>query len=560
MFYLINIAIVALTLLIAYWWATQGLFSAILHLFCVVAAGAIAFSFWEIVTVRFLLHGNQFDDYAWGISLVLLFAISLFVLRLIADKIAPGNVDVPHWANLAFGLPVGLVAAELSIGILIIGAGHVQSQREIMGINGWQRGGNGRVQQIEDYPIWTMAHQVADEFFSRLSVGSLSTRTPLRHYNPDLYQQSTLLRDGVTDSRGRLVSKTSMLPSAASVRAMVKSGESLGAGDRARYQAVVRFERAAFDQGGQQLSLSAAQVRLIGEASATAKAPVAFPIAWSQRAGETIGYFKLDTPSHYMTSVPGAEEATIQMEFEALPGDARPRFIQIRNTRHTIPSINTVPSAEFQARRYTLGQAGMGDGACDPSRPSLTRDEIDITDRLPVVAGSNRLPSGISIDEKTKSVLEGKADFPRGIDRPARNLTVDSIFQQPGTRIVQLNVSRRTNADLFGALRRQVGDSVTPFLVDSQGRTYRALGYWHDKGQAVTIFMDRTDGVGSLRQLPELPSSGAESLWLIFEITEGVTLTCFRVNNIPVANVNLLVHESSRHVPATSGGTSLGGG
>src|SRR5690349_10701262 len=102
-----NLIVIAIVLLIAYWWANQGLFSAILHMLCVIAAGAIALSIWEPVTVGYLLRGNGFDDYAWGVTLVGSFVIILLILRVATNKIVPNNVAVPGWANWAFGLPIG---------------------------------------------------------------------------------------------------------------------------------------------------------------------------------------------------------------------------------------------------------------------------------------------------------------------------------------------------------------------------------------------------------------------------------------------------------------------
>ena len=61
--------LIGMTALIAYWWATQGLLSAILHLVCVVAAGTLAFAFWEPLTAK-IMNGGTFDNYAWGVSLI----------------------------------------------------------------------------------------------------------------------------------------------------------------------------------------------------------------------------------------------------------------------------------------------------------------------------------------------------------------------------------------------------------------------------------------------------------------------------------------------------------
>ena len=59
-----NIILLGLIGLIAYWWANQGLFSAILHLLCVIVAGAVAFGVWEPLVYGLLLKGNWFDGFA----------------------------------------------------------------------------------------------------------------------------------------------------------------------------------------------------------------------------------------------------------------------------------------------------------------------------------------------------------------------------------------------------------------------------------------------------------------------------------------------------------------
>ncbi|NIM31085.1 MAG: hypothetical protein GTN60_07155, partial [Pseudomonas stutzeri] len=96
MFVVLNLIVIALVLLIAYWWANQGLFSAIIHLLCVIVAGALALAFWEPITLGLLLKGGFFDAYAWGVSLLGVFVLALLVLRLATNKLVPANVKIPR--------------------------------------------------------------------------------------------------------------------------------------------------------------------------------------------------------------------------------------------------------------------------------------------------------------------------------------------------------------------------------------------------------------------------------------------------------------------------------
>ena len=72
-------------------------------------------------------------------TLILTFALLMFIFRLAMDRLAPANVKLPNWANLAFGLPLGAAAGILTIGIFLIGAGFVQASNSIIGFRGWAR-------------------------------------------------------------------------------------------------------------------------------------------------------------------------------------------------------------------------------------------------------------------------------------------------------------------------------------------------------------------------------------------------------------------------------------
>ncbi|MCH2149401.1 MAG: hypothetical protein MK095_08205, partial [Phycisphaerales bacterium] len=93
---LLNIAIIGLILLIAYWWSQQGFFSALLHLLAVISAGALALAFWEPLAIDVLLGGGTFDGYAMGLTLSGLFAIFLLVLRGVSDTFIRANIMLPQ--------------------------------------------------------------------------------------------------------------------------------------------------------------------------------------------------------------------------------------------------------------------------------------------------------------------------------------------------------------------------------------------------------------------------------------------------------------------------------
>lgn len=541
-----NLMIIGLILLIAYWWANQGFFSAILHLVCVIAAGAIAFGVWELLVVRLLLKGGGFDNYAWGSTLLLVFAVSLVVLRVAMDKLVPGNVDLPRWVNMVCGFPLGAAAGVITAGMFIIGAGLIQHKNDIMGFQGWGRGSGGRI--TEKNSLWLPVHTWTYEFYSLLSVTSMSPTlndTSLRQYYPDLDRHATLIRDTWKDGSGGIA----IAPDAVRVKDVFFVDD----GRNSRYVVALRFESKAFDRGGPMLNISPAQVRLIGFAGAGETPPVAYPDSWSQQVGSGVGYFQFDDPSHYITSVPAAEAAEVQIEFPVgsgsnqLPQGVAPRFIQIKGTRFALPvtatgQVQTLTFAELEKRRSDLNLSGPAELPFREDAPLLGTEAVMTYSIAPVWTSTNMLPSGIK--ESNKWLTEGHGIFkPNPGERPPRSLTIEGIYEPPGSRIVQVDVSRRGTADIFGRIRDQAGLDARPFLVDAEGNQYTAIGFiWERSNEGTTeIVLEPVRRIRTLSDLPTLPSSGVDKLRLIFQVTSGKTVTGFYLGTVHVARLNLAV-------------------
>ena len=539
MIYAVNIVLIALVAMIAYWWANQGLFSAIIHLLCVIVAGAIALAFWEPLTVGLLLHGNAFDNYAWGVSLVGLFVVALLLLRLATNKLIPANVDLPHWANLSFGFPVGAASGVLTIGMLIIGIGFIQSEREIFGYVGTARSARtGQVGEVGSR-MWLPFHKWTDEFYSRLSVGSLSTPRPLRHYYPNLSDQAvSLIRDSYRGGRGQV----SLLPSAASVDAVYVCPE-LG-----RCAVHVKFRRGALDFD-EQLTISAAQLRLIAWPQGKDKPYISFPVSWTQEIkGVGIGTYLFDDLSHYIRSVPGREAADVTIEFP-FPAELEPRFIQIKGTRYDFLRLQkqTLTRQAYEAALSGMGETSPPVGPPPDLAGARPLDDADFSVShtiRPVVVSSNQLPG--TIKESNKFLVSGDALFKMGRGLISRALRIKGIDQPAGTRIVQLNVSRGRSADIFGPLRDRAGAKARPVLIDSQGHHYSPIGFIHVNPEGVRIFLDPGRGIASADDLPHLPTTGEQELRLVFRVTDNITIVGFRLGDVAVGTCNLIVTEKRR--------------
>ncbi|NBX32940.1 MAG: hypothetical protein EBR07_09475 [Planctomycetes bacterium] len=99
---IISVIAIAAILLITYWWSNNGAFSALVHFFCVVTSGAIAFGVWEPLSYRML--SSSAGEYSKGLVLVGVFVGLLAILRIFTDRFIPMNLSIPRLADVVVGV------------------------------------------------------------------------------------------------------------------------------------------------------------------------------------------------------------------------------------------------------------------------------------------------------------------------------------------------------------------------------------------------------------------------------------------------------------------------
>ena len=535
-----NLLIIGLVLLIAYWWANEGLFSSFLHLICVITAGTIALAVWEPITMA-MLGGGGFDNYAWGVVLVGVFSFTLFIFRLIADKIVSANIQFPAWANYSIGGLLGAGSGVLSVGICLIGAGFVQSSNEMLSYRGIGRDENNRamIGPVGD-PIWLNVSQLTSKFYCLLSIGTFHpdiSGTPLQHYNPNLDELSTLVRDSYDGGKGQL----SLAPIAATVTKVAKSDDGL-------VIIQVTFNAKANDYGGQ-LILASSQVRLIGEATGTGKPDIFYPFAWKQEVkdfGEAL--FKFDDISHYATSVPGRQESGIKFAFDTKDPSIKPRFIQIRGTRFVVPQDSTIFISALAASQYRGHK--LTDDEILADRDPLGKDIQHLVDVTAKIRGlrisTNGIPGTIEYDEDNLFV-EGTLTTKWSQTGVSPALTIKGIQADIGTVIVQLDISPGSNAAIEDLLPVVPRDAAV-VLIDTKGHKYVPIGYIIGDDKRMQLSLTPSTPIHTISDLPIhiLTSSNKKSMKLLFQVTEGQWLKEFRVGDLTIGTCDIQATSSRR--------------
>lgn len=543
---ILSLVVLALVLLIAYWWANQGVFSSILHFICVVCAGAMALALWEPITVNYLLSGGGFDDYAWGLSLGGMFVAFLLAFRLAADKLAPANLEFPQWANYTVGGAFGLLSGTLTLGITLIAAGFIQSTTELGGFVGYARSSDasGAPVTLQRMPV----AQFTDRFYSLLSRGALSPMrsTSLAAYYPNLADVAlSAHRDSWSDGAG----KTSIAPAAVSISELAfDPGYRNMDGTEGAYAVRLSVDAAGFD-GGEQFTLSAAQARLISDGATPG---TAHPTQWMQPNDAGVkSKYAFDDLTNYATSIPGQQSVELSLIFPASGLEGRqPKFLQLKGLRLSLPTAQQLASAFEPA-----GAAGTsGDTAAKvmelvaksqaPIVPSLVELKNSI---MPAQLSANQV-SGMEVLENNQGnwLVRGRGEYGMGGSGSiSRSNRIRGFYFDKGTQIVMLDVSRGQSlpVDVFdGDMAKDQSAPIS--LVDQQGNEYRPAGYVWQKTDKVELFYDSTRLIDAIGRLPRLPSSGAHALKLVFKVPEGSVITAVKVGGEIAAKTNVVAVES----------------
>ncbi len=550
---LLNVLMIATAGLIAYWWANQGFLSAFFHFLSVVAAGAVAFAFWETIAINVLIRGGGFDEYAWGTALLSVFIVSLFVFRLLFDRLVPANLNLPTWVNLTVGGVFGAAAGILTVGMLMIGGGFLQSANELAGYRGVVRDSQFGGRPGQTSSLYPPMHEWTANFYTALSNGAFSppfSRSSLRRDYPDLANVAMSLH---RDSAYGGEAKTSIVPSSVTVEEIVRADDATAGkgGPRGVYTVKVTFDRAAFDRG-EMLILSASQVRLLGVLP-NGRGIAIHPLTWTQKTRDRgILDLAFDDVTAYATSDPGNERPTLLFHFPIGElGGATPEAIQIKGVRFPLPSpIRPITQGDWMIAKATLGGAAVGPGVVtfDVSAPFAEDGEILINNNISPLTLSKNMVTGMDFTEDG-FLTAGRAEFSKATPfNPGRLLRIKGIVETPGTRLVKVNVSRgQSSIDLFNDtndFRRQAGDGAAPMLVDSAGGTYTAIGYIWIKPDKVELKIEPTKGIRTVADVPSLPSAGTHELWLLFRVTEGVNLVGLRLGDkITVSNFDVKVGD-----------------
>lgn len=513
--------------LATYWFGfKEGFFSGVVHLACVITAGALAFAFWEPLA-HVLLGVPAMKEWAWGVSLLLLFSLLLLGLRIATNFLIPDRQNFPHGLDIAGGIGTGLATGILTAGIGLIGIGFLP-----MGNLG---GGFVRMQSQAGQPgtknSVPFPATMTQAFFGALSQGSfapMTNRDGLATAYPALAEQAWgLQRD--TFSKGRV--ELTAAPGDLDVGTPYQGALPGDLGGDSVIVVPVNVNKKGFHRGATYI-LSAAQTHLVGSGSSPA---VAFPKGWREGGRN----YLFDGLTNYATNVPGEQDISLLLVFDAADLKGQPaKSLMYKGLRIPLQTATT------DLADLPMNGGNNARASYDADAPRIPNSYIRVDATLGVIINKNSLPADMDVQDGAITLADG-LDIPsRTSGTVNKSLRVDRLYQLAGTRIVKLDVSRgKSPVNIWDDLRSQAGEDAPLVLVDSDGNTFTPVGWLHEQASSslINVKLDPRSGVPDIGAVPMLSSAGKDGLDLLFSIPEGRRIVAIKLGELTVGTVDLEV-------------------
>ncbi|HYE63462.1 MAG TPA: hypothetical protein VD997_15830 [Phycisphaerales bacterium] len=571
----LNLFVLAVTLFVAYMWVIRGFFSALIHLVCTVIAGAVAFGVWEPVSYWILESapttgvGAHLTGMAWGIGLLVPFALTLGLLRLGVDQLLPANVVLSQKLNYAGGAVCGIIAGVLTGGIVAIGLGYFRTNIEFGTPVKYVSGNLKRTGAL-----WLPIDKITAEVYGNLSERAFRTGEPLAKWHPDVHEEGGTLHLTAFDGKNRNTTRLSDFE----VISRFAVGES-GKGKFSSYLTdqwkagtvqrvfdldgnpfpenstieglVVKFKATARDKDGK-FSIGAAQTHLLLE-NADGDTMRVHPIAVSSQAqsdkADLYGRWWLDAEGTFIASVGAAAEPIFSFEYPCPPG-YKPIAVYIKGARSLIDSSKK-PNVVFRSAAErdgaiasgfkTLGnvapvndldlsEAAPAERVKQAGTPNPPLDRLNVSDILPFTIQKGTHDQLEIDEEKDKNiVINGevklKADMinaARGIDR---KLEIKRLLVAEDQVIVQVDASDYAQwSILHRAFVNQEGNDV-PTLYDQNNVPYVPVGWAYQDETILWLRYTPGNPITKFDELPRMSASRAgQKITLLYRVSRGVSL------------------------------------
>jgi len=186
----LNICALLLVVGITFMNSIFGLFSGLINAFCAIIAAVVALGYSEALNGLITKQTGLHPSYSEPACLIVLFIITLVVLRVAVDRGIRGNVRVPMYLDWGGGAVAGIVIGQICVGILLLGVMMLPFGGRVMQYQRYERDEDNDVDQrgyveFRHNSIWLRSDEFTTGLVNLLSNGSLRGKTTLASVYPD---------------------------------------------------------------------------------------------------------------------------------------------------------------------------------------------------------------------------------------------------------------------------------------------------------------------------------------------------------------------------------------
>jgi len=585
-----NIIVLIFVLSIGYAWMIRGVFNALIHLLCALAAGAIAFAVWEPLALMLIEMSPErgflslLEKVAWGVSLVVPFVVVFIILRTLTDKLISNNIKNAAVIDYIGGGACGLATGIICAGILVIGIGTMRVPTNFlgyqpMGYSDDRTTGGGSI--VRGDKLWIPVDTITAKVYNTLSIGTMSSNEPLAKWYPELELVGITSRISPSNGSGR----NAISPDDFKIKATYFVGdpkatlpvnellkdltndrtqkyvdvenEPVSKGYLAGY--VVEFEPGAKERGekGGQLVVSNGQYRLL-ISDDDGNTNSVFPVAVISESSEPdqYGRWRFDTPDVFITSVGGKSRVLMAFEY-VIPEGFTPVAFQAKNIRVLTDTFPEPIKFAMPIQRDLLVRSGSllrGESftkrvldttntiTYDPTqRPSSGFSLIQQTIKVGEMMSTQVARRGFTIDEKNL-VVDGegewlvKTEVGRKNAPMGKSLRVEKYAVAPGQSLIRVDVGPESVFGLLSDPAREAPLDQPILLIDESGNEYEAIGFEYTDSEIFHARLTRGSTVNGIQDVPSITRSRSDQkLQLLFVVTRGVKITHFVIGNVAIA-------------------------
>ncbi len=581
-----NLIAVALVLIIGFVWMNRGIFNSMLHALCAFVAGAIAFAVWEPLAVMLVNASPErgffsfLEGIAWGVALIIPFAVVMLLLRLTMDKLIPNNIKNSSTVDRIGGAAFGLVTGVISTGILVIGIGNMRLSTDFMKYQPlWYSTdrATGAGSLVQSDTLWVPVDSIVAKLYGKLSQGTMSSEQPLAYWYPELELTGFASRvspEGMgrnalrpedfivkgayivgpkegTNPNELLQIEDSPKPQ----RYVDINGDAVPSGRIFGY--VVEFEPGSKERGKKgagQLIISNGQVRMLAKDDSTDETFTIFPLAAiseSSKPGQ-FGRWRYDAEGVFISSTGGKSKVPIGFEF-LVPKGTTPVALFVKNIRVATAELpNTVEYPSISQRDQLVRDGAILQGKqaeaitynteyTVTANPIGENSFVDTTARMLDVLPISSARRGLTVDDDGlviggQGIWDVKEEVGRNNAGPSKKLRVERYAAADDQALVKLDVSPGSP---FGFLSEAA--QISPLdqhltLIDSLGNEYEAIGFEYKDNTNMEIRVTRGTPLSGIEDTPTLSTTRVDQkLRLVFIVTKGVEIEKFVIGDVQIA-------------------------